>query len=59
MDVLDRANTDIDAADTPDARDRRADAALWSAIAADNRALDERTARLRAMRVIHGDDETA
>jgi hypothetical protein len=33
--------------------------ALWTALEADHRARDERTARLRAMRLIAGDDETA
>jgi hypothetical protein len=33
--------------------------ALWFALEADRRARDERTARLRAMRLIGGEDEAA
>jgi hypothetical protein len=57
MDAFDDAIT-IDGADESAERPDADVAALWLALAADRRARDERTARLRAMRLIGGDDET-
>ena len=57
MDAFDQTNTETDTATAfPDSAEA---ATLWAAIQADLRARDERTARLRAMRLIAGDDETA
>lgn len=62
-------NLKMDSSDqTPSARDADADVepqrgtdamALWIALAADRLARDERTARLRAMRLIAGEDDGA
>ncbi|MCJ2060395.1 hypothetical protein MKL09_28200 [Methylobacterium sp. J-048] len=57
MNAFDRRETETDAAFPP--QDIPEPAALWAAIRADLRARDERTARLRAMRLIAGDDEAA
>lgn len=57
MDAFDQTHTETDtAAAFPDSTEA---ATLWAAIQADLGARDERTARLRAMRLIAGDDETA
>ena len=56
-DVFDVDNTDPEPADPLDATRQAPAVVLWSAIDADRRALDERTARLRAMRLTLGDDE--
>ena len=54
MDAFDQRETETDATVEPEGI---AEAALlWAAIRADLRARDERTARLRAMRLIDGDD---
>ncbi|MHC2108177.1 MULTISPECIES: hypothetical protein [unclassified Methylobacterium] len=54
MDAFDQRETETDAAVE---LERMAEAAaLWAAIRADLRSRDERTARLRAMRLIDGDD---
>ena len=57
MNAFETAEPSSDAADTLVQQDRNALQALWSALDADDRARDERTARLRAMRLIGGDDE--
>jgi len=57
MDAFDQRDTGADTAVAP--QDSPEPAALWAAIRADLRARDERTARLRAMRLIGGDDEGA
>lgn len=56
MDAFESFEPSCDAADTVEPQDRSALLALWSALDADYRARDERTARLRAMRLIGGDD---
>ena len=54
MDAFDQRETETDATVEPEGI---AEAALlWAAIRADLRSRDERTARLRAMRLIDGDD---
>lgn len=59
MDASDQAPAAHDA-ETCVAPLRAADAiALWNALDADRRARDERTERLRTMRLIGGDDEGA
>ena len=57
MGLLPQRNTDFEGTEALDADRHVAAEALWSAIEADRQALDERTARLRAMRLILGDDE--
>lgn len=57
MDALDHTGTEREI-DPPTEPQRNPDLiALWTALEADRRAGDERTARLRAMRLIGGDDE--
>lgn len=56
MDAFTDTGTAADAGETA-TPDGESDAqALWLALAADHRARDERTARLRAMRLVGGDD---
>lgn len=59
MDAFEHGESSLDAAVTVEPRDKSELIALWSALDADHRARDERTARLRAMRLIGGDDEAA
>lgn len=59
MDVMAGANTVPDRVEGDAPETHPGAAALWSAIAADRRALDERMARLRAMRLIRGEDADA
>ena len=59
MDAFEHSESSLDAAVTVESRDKSELIALWSALDADHRARDERTARLRAMRLIGGDDEAA
>ena len=59
MDAFEHGESSLDAAVTVESRDKSELIALWSALDADHRARDERTARLRAMRLIGGDDEAA
>ncbi|WP_426315774.1 hypothetical protein ACN9MF_14125 [Methylobacterium fujisawaense] len=58
MDAFDHAGTAHDADETPNTPHETELLALWRALAADRRARDERMARLRAMRLIGGDDGT-
>ncbi|MGU3662737.1 hypothetical protein ACLBX9_00905 [Methylobacterium sp. A49B] len=57
MDAFEHGESFRDVAETDDLHPRGELLALWSALEADRRARDERTARLRAMRLIGGDDE--
>ncbi|QGY02770.1 hypothetical protein MMSR116_13425 [Methylobacterium mesophilicum SR1.6/6] len=57
MDAFEHGESLRDVAETDDLHLRGELLALWSALEADRRARDERTARLRAMRLIGGDDE--
>jgi hypothetical protein len=57
MDAFEHGESLRDAAETDESLHRSEVLALWSALEADHRARDERTARLRAMRLIGGDDE--
>ena len=59
MDAFEHGESSYDTAVTVESRDQSDLIALWSALAADHRARDERTARLRAMRLIGGEDEAA
>lgn len=59
MSVLYPVDTDVEGVEPDDARHHAPAAAVWSALDADRRALDERTARLRVMRLALGDDELA
>ncbi|MGH1572168.1 hypothetical protein ACRAWG_17615 [Methylobacterium sp. P31] len=59
MDVFAQAESALDARETVETPCRTEAKALWLALEADRRARDERTARLRAMRLIAGDDEAA
>ena len=56
MDAFDQTDTRTHEAVEP--QDEAEAAALWAALRADLRARDERTARLRAMRLIGGDEVT-
>ncbi|WP_139174071.1 hypothetical protein [Methylobacterium sp. UNC378MF] len=55
MDAFDHARTVRDADEITDTPHEIELQALWRALAADRSARDERTARLRAMRLIGGD----
>ncbi|MEE7442348.1 hypothetical protein [Methylobacterium oryzae] len=56
MDAFDHANIARDTDETVDSPLADELVVLWRALAADRRAQDERTARLRAMRLIGGED---
>ncbi|MGH1589116.1 hypothetical protein ACRBEV_13055 [Methylobacterium phyllosphaerae] len=56
MDAFDHTETARDADITVDTHREAELLALWRALDADRSARDERTARLRAMRLIGGDD---
>ncbi|PJI53201.1 hypothetical protein CTI14_31765, partial [Methylobacterium radiotolerans] len=56
MDAFDHAEMARDADETIDTTHASDLLALWRALAADRGARDERTARLRAMRLIGGED---
>jgi hypothetical protein len=58
MDAFDHAESARDADESASAQHAIEIAALWRALDAERCARDERTARLRAMRLIGGDDET-
>ena len=57
MDAFEHGESLGDAAETDESHHRSELLALWSALEADRRARDERTARLRVMRLIGGEDE--
>jgi hypothetical protein len=59
MDAFSDAKSTADAAEIVGPYQAGDARALWDALEADHRARDERTARLRAMRLIGGDDEAA
>lgn len=59
MDAFEQTDSALDAGETVEPPRRTEAEALWLAIEADRRARDERTARLRAMRLIDGDDKAA
>ncbi|GJE11942.1 hypothetical protein FOHLNKBM_2988 [Methylobacterium longum] len=59
MDAFEHGDSSCDTTVTVEPRDKSELMALWSALDADYRARDERTARLRAMRLIAGEDEAA
>ncbi|WP_457104255.1 hypothetical protein [Methylobacterium sp. P5_C11] len=58
MDAFDHSDTARDADVTVGTHRETELLALWRALDADRSARDERTARLRAMRLIGGDDGT-
>lgn len=59
MDAFDQTVTVGDSEHSVDPRHRSDVEALWFALDADRRSQDERLARLRAMRLIGGEDDAA
>ncbi len=59
MDAFDHTVSVSDGQHTADPQHRADVEALWLALDADRRAQDERLARLRAMRLIGGEDDAA
>ncbi|MDP4004737.1 hypothetical protein [Methylobacterium sp. NEAU K] len=58
MDAFDHTDRSTEAGQAIEPQISPEAVALWTALEADWRARDERTARLRAMRLTAGDDET-
>jgi hypothetical protein len=59
MDAFDHTAAPRDADKTGETQQSAELTALWLALDADHRARDERTARLRAMRLIGGEDDAS